>query len=304
LFVPIHAGWESSGYDSNGRFISSLELLWHSFQSAPSPSDSKTEKIKASTTATATTTDDSVNAVEVATMQEYFDKGNEYWTNIKPSLDGIMGGFPKITKMDLQGTSAFLDNLRDICLDSICDMGGGIGRCTGLLFIRKFAAIDFVEPNLAYLNAAKKLVGVKQTKMTEENFIHTGLESFTPAPNKYNIMFVQWVLGHLPDKLLVKFLRRCAKGLKPGGYIVVKENLSETKLFNFDLEDYAITRAHVHWRHVFKQAGLAVVKEKQELGYLEVGLLPVIFWALQPVEWVEDYQEPPLCKVISSASLL
>ena len=40
----------------------------------------------------------------------------------------------------------------------------------------------------------------------------------------YDVIWVQWVVGHLTDDDFVAFFQRCRKGLKPDGVIVLKEN--------------------------------------------------------------------------------
>jgi len=37
----------------------------------------------------------------------------------------------------------------------------------------------------------------------------TGLQKFTPEEKAYDVQWIQWVLGHLTDKDLVDFLKRC-----------------------------------------------------------------------------------------------
>jgi protein N-terminal methyltransferase len=56
------------------------------------------------------------------------------------------------------------------------------------------------------------------------NFLVCGLQDFTPAAGAYDVIWMQWVLGHLPDNDLVDLWVRCKSGLKPGGFLVVKEN--------------------------------------------------------------------------------
>ena len=36
-----------------------------------------------------------------------------------------------------------------------------------------------------------------------------GVQAFDPAPTTYDVVWVQWVIGHLTDADLVAFLRRC-----------------------------------------------------------------------------------------------
>lgn len=40
-------------------------------------------------------------------------------------------------------------------------------------------------------------------------FFKKGLQKFTPETNVYDVIWVQWVLGHLTDEDLVSFLKRC-----------------------------------------------------------------------------------------------
>lgn len=59
---------------------------------------------------------------------------------------------------------------------------------------------------------------------------------------KYDLIWNQWCLGHLTDAQLVKFLKKCCSALKPGGWIVVKENLSTSDEDVFDETDSSVTR--------------------------------------------------------------
>ncbi len=37
----------------------------------------------------------------------------------------------------------------------------------------------------------------------------TGLQNFTPEPNAYDIIWIQWVTGHLTDEDFIAFMTRC-----------------------------------------------------------------------------------------------
>lgn len=52
---------------------------------------------------------------------------------------------------------------------------------------------------------------------------------------------IQWCIGHLTDDDLVALFRRCQTGLRPGGTIVLKENVCEEG-FVVDKEDSSVTR--------------------------------------------------------------
>ena len=58
---------------------------------------------------------------------------------------------------------------------------------------------------------------------------------------KYDIVWIQWVIGHLHDEDLVKFLIRCKGGLAANGMICVKDNTCN-KGFVVDKEDSRCAR--------------------------------------------------------------
>ena len=37
----------------------------------------------------------------------------------------------------------------------------------------------------------------------------TGLQKFKPEEHVYDIIWIQWVIGHLTDEDLIAFLKRC-----------------------------------------------------------------------------------------------
>ena len=90
-------------------------------------------------------------------------------------------------------------------------------------------------------------------------------------------------MGQLTDAQLVDYLRRLPPVLSEGGWIVVKENLSNHHLEEdvFDETDSSVTRTDKKFRQLFEQAGLKVVWTELQRGMLE-GLYPVRAYALQP----------------------
>jgi protein N-terminal methyltransferase len=59
---------------------------------------------------------------------------------------------------------------------------------------------------------------------------------------KYDLIWNQWCLGHLTDAQLTEYLKKCARGLRPDGWIVVKENMSTSDKDVFDEVDSSVTR--------------------------------------------------------------
>lgn len=101
--------------------------------------------------------------------------------------------------------------------------------------------VDVVEPVAKFTATleAKKVKGVR-------NIYTMGLEDWAdlrPEPElRYDLVWVQWCVGHLTDDQLVRFLERCRAILNPNGIIVFKENLSTEDADVHDDLDSSVTR--------------------------------------------------------------
>lgn len=102
---------------------------------------------------------------------------------------------------------------------------------------------------------------------------------------KYNLIWLQWCVGHLTDTQLVAFLRRCRDVLAAAtpdspAAIVVKENNTTTAADLFDDLDSSVTRTDDKFRALFREAGLRLVRTELQNG-LPKGLYPVRMYALK-----------------------
>ncbi|KAK3247690.1 hypothetical protein CYMTET_42828 [Cymbomonas tetramitiformis] len=112
-------------------------------------------------------------------------------------------------------------------------------------------------------------------------FICEPLETFVPEDGRYDLIWIQWVLGHLHDADFVAFFQRCIRGLKPGGFIMVKENNCKEG-FVVDKEDSSLTRSDKYLQSLFVQAGLRVCQVKRQQEFPQE-LFAVRMYALQPI---------------------
>lgn len=211
-----------------------------------------------------------------------------YWNSIAPTMDGIMGGYPQISGIDIRGSTNFLAKVRryfapqetqEVFKRGV-DCGAGIGRVTAGLLSRVCEIVDIVEPIEKFTKAVgtAEMMGSGQLGKTYV----VGLEDWTPE-EQYNLIWNQWCLGNLTDKQLLDHLKRCNSALVKGGWIVVKENISTNKDETdiFDPKDSNTTRTDQKFREIFHAAGLVVVSQELQRGFPK-GLLPVRCYALQP----------------------
>ncbi|KAM9326932.1 N-terminal Xaa-Pro-Lys N-methyltransferase 1 [Gastrophryne carolinensis] len=198
---------------------------------------------------------------------QFYCKAKKYWKNIPPTVDGMLGGYGHISSIDISGSKKFLQRfLRDgqHKTDTMyaLDCGAGIGRITKRLLLPIFKNVDMVDVTDEFLSKAKSYLGDDGKRIG--NFYCCGLQDFTPEPNRYDVIWIQWVIGHLTDEHFVNFLKRCKAGLRPNGIIVIKDNMAQEGVIMDDV-DSSICRDLDVLRRLIRQAGLAVLaQEKQE----------------------------------------
>lgn len=238
------------------------------------------------------------------------DHSLTYWNSVSSDNNGMLGGYPQTSRIDLQGSSNFLTKLRRgktlaskqplPPLDRVADCGAGIGRITKGLLLPVAKRVDVVEPVKKFTDELVQSLGNGEYAGDGENtegkgqvgeVINLGLQDWIPEPGGYDVIWNQWCVGHLTDAQLVVYLRRCIAGLRqpkegeetPRAWIVVKENMS-TEIRHTDIydeEDSSVTRSDESFRKLFKQAGLKILATEQQKG-MPKELFPVRMYALRP----------------------
>ncbi|XP_002533771.2 alpha N-terminal protein methyltransferase 1 [Ricinus communis] len=208
---------------------------------------------------------------------QWYRDGVSYWQGVEASVDGVLGGYGQVNDADIKGSEAFLQTLfSELFVDGglgrhlvALDCGSGIGRVTKNLLIRYFNEVDLLEPVSHFLDAARDSL-INENHMASDthkatNFFCTPLQEFTPDAGHYDVIWVQWCIGHLTDDDFVSFFMRAKIGLKPGGFFVLKENVARNG-FVLDNEDRSITRSDLYFKELFSRCGLHLYKSKEQRG--------------------------------------
>ncbi|XP_073006066.1 alpha N-terminal protein methyltransferase 1 isoform X1 [Typha latifolia] len=259
---------EAGGSDSSGRQFSSAREMWREEIGAGEGEDNA--------------------AADNGKRREWYRKGIAYWQGVDASMDGVLGGYGCVNEADVKGSEAFLKTLflerfgnakRHLVA---LDCGSGIGRITKNLLLRYFNEVDLVEPVSHFLEAARENLApgmdVQEETHRAANFYCVPLQEFTPEDGRYDVIWIQWCIGQLPDDDFISFFKRAKVGLKPNGFFVVKENTARGG-FVLDKDDQSITRSDSYFKELFNQCGLHIYSTKDQKG-LPKELFPVKMYAL------------------------
>ncbi|KAI0527159.1 hypothetical protein KFK09_002758 [Dendrobium nobile] len=249
---------DDAGLDSNGHAFRNAKEMWR-------------EEI-----GLGERVEEDATSAPAAKRHAWYRKGISYWQGVDASVDGVLGGYGHVNEADLKGSEAFL---KPLLIDRFgnerrhlvaLDCGSGIGRVTKNLLLRHFNEVDLLEPVSHFLDAARENLApegdMKEDVHMAVNFFCLPLQEFTPEIGRYDVIWIQWCIGQLPDDDFVSFFKRAKVGLKKNGFFVVKENVAKTG-FVLDTEDSSITRSDLYFRDLFKQCGLYVHSSKDQKGF-------------------------------------
>ncbi|CAM9338075.1 unnamed protein product, partial [Ectocarpus fasciculatus] len=203
-------GCDISGTDSGDTIFSSVSDLW----------DKEFKRKKGAA---------DLDSASKEKMPDWYQKGYDYWEseeNCPVSDDGVLGGFGCLTAVDTRDSNVFLDELlrehrpelvfnkaagsSKAYIVTSSDCGAGIGRVSKNLLLPRCAHVDLVEQSPRLLRASAAYLGPDASRTS---LLNIGLQDFKPAPNTYDLIWIQWVIGHLDDLDFVQFFRRCVAGL-------------------------------------------------------------------------------------------
>ncbi|KAF5402343.1 hypothetical protein PHET_04338 [Paragonimus heterotremus] len=217
---------------------------------------------------------------------DFYSNAKTYWSQVSPTVDGMLGGYSSLNVPDIEDSHLFLDEFGPVTTAYALDCGSGIGRVTKQLLIPRFNFVDMVEVTQSFLDQAKEYIGEEDFDSIGERFC-SGLQDFTPPVGRYDLIWIQWVLGHLTDVALVGFLQRCARALSVDGVIVVKENITsgnpddQIAEATFDELDSSFTRSRKAFLDLFDKSDLVVSGEKLQTNFPS-SIYPVRMFALRP----------------------
>eukprot|EP00762_Andalucia_godoyi_P008061 ANDGO_02171.mRNA.1 Alpha N-terminal protein methyltransferase 1 len=248
----------------------------------------------------------SITSTDELKDDQWYSKAIDYWTTVPATIDGVLGGFGRLDPIDASTSLSFIDKLSRkgrFCKTSpsaagtvlpepcaaageshVLDVGAGVGRVSAHILLHRFATADLLEPVAKFLERARE--DLSPTNRVR-SFMQIGMQDFevqlgADGRGIYDCVWIQWVIGHLTDAVLVEFLGKCIASLRTDGRIVVKDNVCQEAEWVHDKQDSSVTRSDKHLRHLFSRAGLSIVHSEQQKGFPQ-DLFPVYMYCLQPI---------------------
>ncbi|NXQ85784.1 NTM1B methyltransferase, partial [Nyctibius grandis] len=146
------------------------------------------------------------------------------------------------------------------------DCGSGIGRISKHVLLPVFKSVELVDMMENFLAEVPNYLQDKEDRV--EMYYCKSLQEFTPAPQRYDVIWIQWVSGYLTDKDLLEFLIRCQNGLKDNGVIILKDNVAREGCI-LDCLDSSVIRDLNILHSLIEMSGLTILREERQEGFPE-----------------------------------
>ncbi|CAG9462373.1 unnamed protein product [Pedinophyceae sp. YPF-701] len=215
--------------------------------------------------------------------ETWYSKAVEYWEKSEPTYNGVMGGFEKVSPLDVRDSKKFLKRHLKHLLEQkehdgrklrVLDCGAGVGRVSQELLLEFFDTVDLVEPVGKLLDTAKVNLAqaVESGRYPDGHaageFFVKGLQELELEPESYDVIWLQWAMLYLTDDDAKAFFEKSLAALRPRGRIFVKENTCEVG-FVVDKDDSSLTRSRPYMEQLFKQAGAVQLGSARQTGFPE-----------------------------------
>ncbi|XP_011817665.1 PREDICTED: alpha N-terminal protein methyltransferase 1B [Colobus angolensis palliatus] len=211
---------------------------------------------------------------------QFYARAKLFYQEVSATEEGMMGNFIELSSPDIQASRKFLRKFIGgpgrAGTDCALDCGSGIGRVSKHVLLPVFNSVELVDMMESFLLEAQNYLQVKGDKV--ESYHCYSLQEFTPPFRRYDVIWIQWVSGHLTDKDLLAFLSRCRDGLKENGVIILKDNVAREGCI-LDLSDSSVTRDMDILRSLIRKSGLVVLGQEKQDGFPEQ-YIPVWMFAL------------------------
>ncbi|XP_002760424.1 N-terminal Xaa-Pro-Lys N-methyltransferase 2 isoform X1 [Callithrix jacchus] len=211
---------------------------------------------------------------------QFYARAKLFYQEVPATEEGMMGNFIELSSPDIQASRKFLRKFvggpGKAGTDCALDCGSGIGRVSKHVLLPVFNSVELVDMMESFLFEAQNYLQIKGDKV--ESYHCYSLQEFTPPFRRYDVIWIQWVSGHLTDKDLLAFLSRCRDGLKENGVIILKDNVAREGCI-LDLSDSSVTRDMDILRSLIRKSGLMVLGQEKQEGFPEQ-CIPVWMFAL------------------------
>nr|XP_005492338.2 alpha N-terminal protein methyltransferase 1B [Zonotrichia albicollis] len=202
---------------------------------------------------------------------QFYARAKHFYREVPATEEGMMGDYIELSNTDVESSREFLRKF----------VGIALARAAPIphkhVLLPVFKSVELVDMMENFLAEVPNYLQGKEDRV--EMYYCKSLQEFTPAPRRYDVIWIQWVSGYLTDKDLLEFLIRCQGGLKDNGVIILKDNVAREGC-TLDCLDSSVIRDLNILHSLIEMSGLTILREERQEGFPEQ-CVPVWMLAMQ-----------------------
>uniref|UniRef100_A0A4W4EF06 Alpha N-terminal protein methyltransferase 1B n=1 Tax=Electrophorus electricus TaxID=8005 RepID=A0A4W4EF06_ELEEL len=208
----------------------------------------------------------------------FYYRAQNFYKDVPASEEGMMGEFVELSELDLEGSRQFLKKFGPgkASTNRALDCGCGIGRVSKGVLLPVFQTLEMLDMMENFILHAHKYYLGDLADRVETYYVYN-LQDFTPPPQRYDVIWMQWVIDTLDEDAV--FLRRARGGLGPSGVIVLKDNTARQGC-RLDTVDSSVLRHLDVLTSIIERAGLTVLDVQKQDAFPE-SIVPVWMIAMR-----------------------
>ncbi|NWR58437.1 NTM1B methyltransferase, partial [Bucorvus abyssinicus] len=199
---------------------------------------------------------------------QFYARAKHFYREVPATEEGMMGDYIELSNIDIESSREFLRKfgVGKAGTNRALDCGSGIGRISKHVLLPVFKSVELVDMMENFLAEVPNYLQGKEDRV--EMYYCKSLQEFTPAAQRYDVIWIQWVSGCLTDKDLLEFLIRCQNGLKDNGVIILKDNVAREGCV-LDCLDSSVIRDLNIIHSLVEMSGLIILREERQEGFPE-----------------------------------
>jgi SAM-dependent methyltransferase len=194
----------------------------------------------------------SVVNVELCDAIKWYDTVRAHYAAQPKNIKSMIGN-DELHSGDIASTLAVIERL-DCGRERALDVAAGIGRVTKFILQHHFEKTDLIDQDEELLRVAR--MDLDSSKVGE--FIAQPVQS-VQLQHKYDLVVMQWISMYLTDVDLMDLLRKLRDALRPGGYVLLRDNVGE-KQSDFTASEFCVARTAFHYGALINATALEIAQ--------------------------------------------
>ncbi|XP_030351531.1 alpha N-terminal protein methyltransferase 1B isoform X4 [Strigops habroptila] len=126
---------------------------------------------------------------------QFYARAKHFYQEVPATEEGMMGDYIELSNTDIESSREFLrkfvGGVGKAGTNRALDCGSGIGRISKHVLLPVFKSVELVDMMENFLAEVPNYLQGKEDRV--EMYYCKSLQEFTPAPQRYDVIWIQWV---------------------------------------------------------------------------------------------------------------